>query len=101
MFGAYGHTGRFVVAELRERGYVPLLLGRDEDKLLALAQAQPGLEARQASVDDPASLDRALSGAAAVINCAGPFATTAARWSRRRCASASRMSTWRPRSRRT
>ncbi|MEV4315656.1 saccharopine dehydrogenase NADP-binding domain-containing protein [Actinocrispum sp. NPDC049592] len=78
VFGAYGHTGRFVVAELRERGYVPLLLGRDQDKLLALAQAQPGLAARQASVDDPASLDRALNGAAAVINCAGPFATTAA-----------------------
>ncbi|MEV4186217.1 NAD(P)H-binding protein, partial [Streptosporangium canum] len=68
VFGAYGHTGRFVVAELHERGYVPLLLGRDQDRLLALAQTQPGLEARQASVDDPASLDRALNGAAAVIN---------------------------------
>jgi short subunit dehydrogenase-like uncharacterized protein len=77
VFGAYGHTGRFVVAELRERGYVPLLLGRDQDRLLALARAQPGLEARQASVHDPASLDRALNSAAAVINCAGPFATTA------------------------
>ena len=76
VFGAYGHTGRFVVAELRERGYVPLLLGRDQEKLQALAQS--GLEARQASVDDPASLDRALNGAAAVVNCAGPFATTAA-----------------------
>ena len=31
-----------------------------------------------ASVDDPASLDRAISGAAAVINCAGPFMDTAA-----------------------
>jgi hypothetical protein len=78
VFGAYGHTGRFVVAELRERGYVPLLLGRDQDKLLALARTHPGLETRQASVDDPASLDRALTGAAAVVNCAGPFATTAA-----------------------
>ncbi|MGW0432810.1 saccharopine dehydrogenase family protein [Micromonospora sp. NPDC003197] len=77
VFGAYGHTGRFVVAELRERGYLPLLLGRNQDKLQTLAQA-PGLEARQASVDDPASLDRALHGATAVINCAGPFATTAA-----------------------
>ncbi|MGP4095103.1 saccharopine dehydrogenase family protein [Nonomuraea sp. KM90] len=77
VFGAYGHTGRFVVAELIERGYVPLLLGRDQDKLVALVAAHPGLAARQASVDDPASLDRALDGAAAVINCAGPFATTA------------------------
>ncbi|GAB3878440.1 saccharopine dehydrogenase NADP-binding domain-containing protein [Kibdelosporangium lantanae] len=40
--------------------------------------ARPEFEARQASADDPASLDRALDGAAAVINCAGPFATTAA-----------------------
>ncbi|MEU4541343.1 saccharopine dehydrogenase NADP-binding domain-containing protein [Streptosporangium sp. NPDC023825] len=78
VFGAYGHTGRFVVAELRERGHVPLLLGRDRDKLVALAEAHAGLEARQASADDPASLDRALDGAAAVINCAGPFASTAA-----------------------
>ncbi|MFI6295919.1 NAD(P)H-binding protein [Nonomuraea sp. NPDC050790] len=68
VFGAYGHTGRFVVKELRERGYVPLLLGRDEEKLRAMAQ--PGDEVRQA--DD-------LTGAAAVINTAGPFATTAAK----------------------
>ncbi|MEU4426916.1 saccharopine dehydrogenase NADP-binding domain-containing protein [Actinoplanes sp. NPDC024001] len=75
VFGAYGHTGRFLVAELRERGYVPLLAGRDQQRLQALRQ--PGEEARPASVDDPASLDRALAGAAAVINAAGPFASTA------------------------
>ncbi|WP_049564525.1 saccharopine dehydrogenase family protein [Nonomuraea sp. SBT364] len=77
VFGAYGHTGRFVVARLRERGFVPVLSGRDADKLKAMAY-ESGLEARAASVDDPASLDRALAGAAAVVNCAGPFATTAA-----------------------
>lgn len=74
VYGASGHTGRFVVAELRSRGYVPLLLGRDRDRLLALDAG----EVRQAPVDDPAALDRALTGAAAVINSAGPFATTAA-----------------------
>ena len=78
VFGAYGHTGRFVVAQLRDRGFLPVLSGRDGDKLRALATSNPGLDARPASVDDPASLDRALAGAAAVINCAGPFATTAA-----------------------
>ncbi|MFF3689414.1 saccharopine dehydrogenase family protein [Streptomyces sp. NPDC002187] len=77
VFGAYGHTGRFVVAELRERGFLPVLSGRDADKLKALAH-ETGLDARPASVDDPASLDRALAGAAAVINCAGPFASTTA-----------------------
>jgi len=78
VFGAYGHTGRFVVTELRDRGFVPLLLGRDAGKLQALAASHPGLAYRVASVDDPSSLDRALTGAAAVINCAGPFASTAA-----------------------
>ena len=77
VFGAYGHTGRFVTAELRSRGFEPVLSGRDAGKLRTLA-AGTGLDTRPASIDDPASLDRALAGAAAVINCAGPFATTAA-----------------------
>ncbi|CAL9635497.1 saccharopine dehydrogenase family protein [Streptomyces sp. enrichment culture] len=77
VFGAYGHTGRFVVAELLERGFVPVLSGRNAGRLGAQA-AEHGLGHRPASVDDPASLDRALAGTAAVINCAGPFATTAA-----------------------
>ncbi len=102
VFGAYGHTGRFVVAELRARGLRPVLVGRDPNKLKALAYGMEpygtgpsgttayGTEeratgtyttppdVRTASAHDPASIDRALAGAAAVINCAGPFATTAA-----------------------
>ncbi|MFC0003454.1 saccharopine dehydrogenase NADP-binding domain-containing protein [Micromonospora siamensis] len=78
VFGAYGHTGRFVVAELRERGFVPLLLGRDAARLATVAAAHPGVEQRVVPVGEPASLDRALTGAGAVINCAGPFAATAA-----------------------
>ncbi|MFH9070994.1 saccharopine dehydrogenase family protein [Streptomyces alboflavus] len=78
VFGAYGHTGRFVVAELRDRGFVPVLSGRDADKLRSLAAAHEGLQARPATVDDADALDRALAGTAAVVNCAGPFATTAA-----------------------
>lgn len=78
VFGAYGHTGRFVVAELRKRGWMPILSGRDSAKLTAFAHEHPDSEMRLASVDDPASLDRALAGANAVINCAGPFVDTAA-----------------------
>ncbi|MFF0480801.1 saccharopine dehydrogenase family protein [Streptomyces sp. NPDC004435] len=78
VYGAYGHTGRFVVAHLRERGFVPVLAGRDQKKLEALAEEYPGLAVRPAAVDDPAALDRALAGAGAVVNAAGPFATTAA-----------------------
>ncbi|MFE2053571.1 saccharopine dehydrogenase family protein [Streptomyces sp. NPDC059459] len=75
VFGAYGHTGRFVVAELIARGFVPVLCGRDRRALDELAHAH-GLQARVASAHDPASLDRALAGTAAVVNCAGPFAAT-------------------------
>lgn len=78
VFGAYGHTGRFVVSELVRRGWRPILSGRDASKLNALGAAYPRLDIRPASVDDPDSLDRALAGAAAVINCAGPFASTSA-----------------------
>jgi short subunit dehydrogenase-like uncharacterized protein len=78
VFGAYGHTGRFVVSELRQRGWTPVLSGRDPDKLNALRDVHPGLDLRPAHVDDAASLDRAFVGSAAVINCAGPFARTSA-----------------------
>ena len=78
VFGAYGHTGRFVVSELCKRGWTPILSGRDHAKLNAISDAHRGLEMRVATTSDPASLDHAISSAAAVINCAGPFVDTAA-----------------------
>ena len=77
VFGAAGHTGRFVVAELVRRGIVPLATARDVAALTAAKFATDKVVCRQASVEDIASLDRALEGAAAVINCAGPFLETA------------------------
>ncbi|MFA6114785.1 MAG: NAD(P)H-binding protein [Sphingomonas sp.] len=73
VFGAAGHTGRFVIAELLRRGLTPIAVGRDAAGLAALE----GVERRVASIEDPASLDRAFAGAAAVINGAGPFLETA------------------------
>lgn len=77
VYGATGHTGRFVVAELARRGLAPVLSGRNPVTLAELGKALPGLDVRPASVDDPVSLDRAFLGAAAVVNCAGPFLDTA------------------------
>ena len=77
VLGAYGYTGGFVVADLRARGYEVIASGRDSAKLQALADAHPGLDTRVATVEDEASLDRAIDGAALVINCAGPFVKTA------------------------
>src|SRR5258708_34441275 len=76
VFGAYGHTGRFVVSELRKRGFTPILSGRDAAKLKEAGNAHPGSEVRGATGDDPPSLDRALSGAGAGLHCAGPVLDT-------------------------
>ncbi|RQZ09390.1 saccharopine dehydrogenase [Burkholderia sp. Bp9031] len=75
VYGATGHTGRFVVAELERRELGAIRVGRDAARL-----AQGGNDAtpsRVAAVDDPAALDAALHGAHAVINCAGPYLDTA------------------------
>jgi hypothetical protein len=77
VFGASGHTGGFVVAELARRGMTAILAGRDSEKLLAVQRANPAFEIRVASIEEPVSLEQALLGASLVINCAGPFLDTA------------------------
>jgi hypothetical protein len=77
VFGASGHTGRFVVTELLRREMVPIAIGRDEARLFASGFQERRVQMCIARLDDPASLDRALAGAEAVINCAGPFLDTA------------------------
>jgi short subunit dehydrogenase-like uncharacterized protein len=72
VYGAGGHTGRFVVNEALRRGLPVLAIGRDASRLPA------GVEGRVATVDDPAALAAALKGCGVVINCAGPFLDTAA-----------------------
>src|SRR5215472_8348125 len=78
VYGAYGHTGQFVVAELYKRGWKPVLSGRDRAKLNAMGDEYPALSTRVATVEDPLSLSAAVSDSSAVINCAGPFLDTAA-----------------------
>jgi hypothetical protein len=75
VFGATGHTGRFVVDELLRREITPIAIARNPEALAAFPHFD--VVRRQATVDDAASLDRALRGVQAVINCAGPFADTA------------------------
>lgn len=72
VYGASGHTGKFVVAELLRREMPVIAVGRDPSRLPADV---PG---RTAAIDDPVALERAFAGCAMVINCAGPFLDTAA-----------------------
>jgi saccharopine dehydrogenase-like NADP-dependent oxidoreductase len=76
VYGATGHTGRFIVAELLRRSLATVISGRDAAQLEVLAAEWGDVGVRPATVDDASSLDRALVGAAAVVNCAGPFAVT-------------------------
>ncbi len=77
VYGAYGHTGRFVVAELLGQGLTPILSGRNPAKLCTMARQFPGLPVRPAAVEDSGSLADAARGTALVVNCAGPFTDTA------------------------
>jgi uncharacterized protein YbjT (DUF2867 family) len=77
VYGATGHTGRFVLEELLRRELRPIAVARDEGRLAALSARWPGVPIRAARADDPAALDRAFAGSTAVINCAGPFLDTA------------------------
>lgn len=71
VYGAGGHTGRFVIAELQRRGLPAIAIGRDAARLPA------GLPSRVAAIDDAQALALAFAGCAVVINCAGPFLDTA------------------------
>ena len=76
LYGATGHTGRFIAAEMERRGWQSILGGRDLSRLAPLA-ARHSAEARPADISKPAELDALLVGADAVINAAGPFGDTA------------------------
>jgi hypothetical protein len=78
VFGASGYTGRFIVGELVRRGWRPILCGRGGERLSAVARLHPDLEVRVASLAEPGSIELAFHGVTAVINAAGPFATTSA-----------------------
>ena len=76
VFGANGHTGRFVAAELKRRGLGARWIGRDSDALSELQTTLKHGEMCVASIEDFGSLLRAFDGLDAVINCAGPFLDT-------------------------
>ena len=77
VYGAYGHTGKFVVAELVRQGFKPILSGRDKNKLADISKQYPNLITQTANINDPQSLDNAFSGASVIVNCAGPYLDTA------------------------
>jgi hypothetical protein len=76
VYGATGHTGRFVVREAQRRGLPVVAVGRSAARLDETIPA--AVPRRVAEFDDPVGLEQAFAGCAVVINCAGPFLDTAA-----------------------
>lgn len=79
VYGATGHTGRLVAAELIARGRDVILAGRDDARLKAVAEelgGGPRVRVRQAALDDPAALRELAEQATVLIHCAGPFTHT-------------------------
>lgn len=76
VYGATGHTGRFVILDALRRGLPVVAVGRDAERLESGTPA--AAERRVAALEDPAGLQAAFAGCAVLINCAGPFLETAA-----------------------
>src|SRR5882762_1153039 len=71
IYGANGFTGALTARRAVEWGMRPVLGGRDDRAVSALA-AELGLERRIAPLTDPGALDTMLAGVDVLLNCVGP-----------------------------
>jgi len=78
LYGATGYTGRLILNGMLALGLHPILGGRDERKLAAVAEPLR-LEFRVAALADTERLEAALGDVCVVLNAAGPFSGTAPR----------------------
>lgn len=76
LYGANGYTGQLILRYALDQGLKPILAGRNKDHIKALAE-EYDLEYRIFGLDDPAEMDKALSGISLVLHAAGPFIYTA------------------------
>ena len=76
IYGANGYTGRLIAVAAVERGYKPILAGRNRGEVEALAR-ELGLVARVFPCADENLISRELTGVKLVLHCAGPFSATA------------------------
>ncbi len=77
IYGANGYTGELIAARAATRGVRPILSGRNEAKVRALAE-RLNCSYRVVGLGDMGQLCRALDDVDVVLHCAGPFSRTAA-----------------------
>ena len=73
LFGATGYTGRLTAEALVKFGAKPLLVGRNQLKLEALAKELGGLDLAVACVEDINSLSKLINHGDILISTVGPF----------------------------
>lgn len=77
LYGANGYTGALVARLAVARGLRPIVAGRNRTQVESLA-AELSLPHRVFGLDAPAAVQQGVAGVQVVLNCAGPFARTAA-----------------------
>lgn len=75
IYGATGYTGKLTARKAKEQGLSPLLAGRNEAKLKAIAD-ELGFEYQAIDLDDADALDAGLGQVDVVLHIAGPFSAT-------------------------
>jgi len=75
IYGANGYTGQLIIREAIAKGQKPIIAGRNENEIKALAE-QYDLPCSILDLTEIDKLDEALRTVKAVIHCAGPFHRT-------------------------
>src|SRR4051794_34339758 len=73
VFGATGYTGELTARALVERGAMPVLAGRDADRVARLAAELGGLESAVADVDRPGSVRALVERGDVLVTTVGPY----------------------------
>ena len=76
IYGANGFLGQAIARLALQQGHRPLLAGRNEPAVTALAN-ELGLDHLAFPLGDTRALDSALADLPLILNCAGPFSRTA------------------------
>lgn len=76
LYGATGYTGQLIAREAVRRGLRPVLAGRSRAKVTQLA-AELRCPSAVFALDDQTTMLSSMQDVAAVLHCAGPFASTA------------------------
>lgn len=75
IYGANGFVGEAIAELAVARGLRPILAGRNEAKVAAVAN-RLGLPYRAFALDEAAAVEAGLAGLTAVLHCAGPYLYT-------------------------